>query len=174
MGVGVTRLRYSPLGVGVPTGNGDSVGFVALKQGDQIVTNHGPTKGNRYWDTTPEVPVKLISATPTTLTSADFGKVIVFDSATPMVVNLPKASESKGAILHVMQKTLTGGAAHRLTPFAGDYIGAGITALTTTASQSLLSDAAADAVGDRYSIQSNGVNGWVIIAQRTAGTLSKA
>lgn len=174
MGVGVTRLRYSPVGVGVPLGNGDSAGFVAIKNGDQLVTDHGPLRGRRYIRTTPAVPTRLVTTTPVTLSMDDGGKVIVYDSTTPLVVNLPKASLNKGVVFYVMQKTLTAGVAHRLTPFTGDYIGGGITALNTTASQSLLSDPTADAIGDRFAVMSNGTNGWDVIAQRTAGTLVKA
>lgn len=173
MSVGITRLRYSPLGVGVPQGGGDSAGFVALKDGDQLAVNHGPIRGTRYLETVPASPVLDVDVAGATLTESDAGKVVTFNDTDTVNVNLPKASQCRGCQFHFFQKVADGtGTGHTVTPFAGDYIGAGITALTIVADELLLACIDGDAVGDRFTLVSNGVNGYTVVAQR-GGDLEK-
>lgn len=172
MSVGVSRLRYAPLGVGVPQGGGDSAGFVALKDGDQLVVDHGPLRGRRYLQVVPATPVKAVTGA-TTLAVEDSGKVIALNSTTSRLIDLPKASLCKGCEFQFHYMALVAsGTGHRIVPFAGDYIGGGITALTVVANDDLLLCIDGDAVGDRFTLRSNGTNGWTITATR-GGDLEK-
>lgn len=167
MSIGVTRLRYAPLGVGVPQGTGDSAGFVALKDGDQIAANFGPVRGTKYVATVPATPVLAVDVTGATLTASDSGKVIALDDTDTVNVNLPKASECKGCSYTFFQKQSDAvGLGHTITPYAGDFVGGGITALTVDADDILLNCIDGDAVGNRWTVTSNGTTGWTVTASR--------
>jgi hypothetical protein len=167
----VVRLRNSR--VGVPQGTADSAGFVSLAASEQLAVNFGPQRGTKYIETVPTVPVLLAEVGDTQLTVQDSGKTVVFDDTDTVNALLPKASACKGCSFVFFQKQNDAvGDGHTVTPFAGDYIGAGITALEVDADDILLNCIDGDAVGNRFVLRSNGVNGWVITAVR-GGQLEK-
>lgn len=168
----INRIRRSY--VGVPVGNADSVGVVITPE-NQLVLDYGVSLGQKAIAQTPvTAPTRALTAA-ATLTPADSGKVIVFDSTTSIVATLPSAASCKGCRFRFAWKQLTAASTgHSVSPAATDGIGGGITALTTVVDKDVHSPNASDAVTDRLEIVSTGVPGtgaWVIV--EAVGTFTK-
>lgn len=172
----INRLRRTR--VGVPIGNADNIGL-AVTVANQIIANYGLGVGvgereEVVHQSPVGSPVRLITAD-TTLTAADSGKVIVFDSTTSRVATLPNAAACKGCRFKFRWKQLTSASTgHSVSPNALDGVGGGITALTTVVNKDVHSPNVTDTVNDTLEVQSTGVNGtgaWVIT--EAIGTFTK-
>lgn len=165
----INRLRRC--NTGVPLGNADSIGFGVDKTSDVVVANYNATTGKKYLLARPAVTFKTFTASGS-LTKADSGKKIVFNSATPIVLELPAAANAKGCEFEFVWRTLaTSGVGHAVSPVAADSIGGGITALTQTVNKDIFSATATDALTDRLHLASDGVSNWDVL--ELTGTITK-
>lgn len=111
--------------------------------------------------------VKVITAD-TTLTAADEGKLIVFDSTTSLVVSLPATAKNLTFWFYV--KTAAGsGAGHSISPVAADKIYA--KGFTAAANKDAINTQATGAQGDAFSVIGNGTDGW--FGYKDAGTWAR-
>lgn len=106
-----------------------------------------------------------------TLTAADSGKTFVWNSATAFTFTLPPVQKSqKGVFFHFIVNTAaTGGTGHGVSPASVDKIVApGITAADD---KDVYFATASDAVGNGFTLVSDGVDGWFVRAIN--GTLTQ-
>jgi len=100
-----------------------------------------------------------------TLTAADSGKVYV-NSAADVVYTLPDATPPgmKGVFYTFVTLTISGGTGVSISPAATDKIqGKGITAADD---KDYVNSGATDAVGDLVQVVCDGVDGWIVLAER--------
>lgn len=164
----ISRIRR--LLVGGATGNGDNIGFYVDRY-NRLVADFGTALGKRYVNLKPATGVRTLTAS-ASLTEADSGKTIVFDSTTSIIAGLPKASECAGCEFLFLWKQLTSASTgHGASPNALDYVGGGVTALTVVVNKDIYSAQNTNAVTDRLRIKSNGTTGYDVID--FVGTFSK-
>jgi hypothetical protein len=106
-----------------------------------------------------------------TLKDSDSGKTFTWNSATSFNFTLPPvAKASKGVFFHfVVQTAATGGTGHGVSPAAVDYV-AGATA-TAVDDKDVYFATASDAIGNGFTLISDGVDGWQAI--NISGTLAQ-
>jgi hypothetical protein len=106
------------------------------------------------------VPVNrtIIATASFTLTPADNGAVIICDSTTSIVAQLP--ATRKGLRFTLVVKQLTAASGHAFSPASVDYIAGN--GLTNVDNQDIQCTAASDRVGDMVEIVGDGVDGWFV------------
>lgn len=149
------RIRKSDL---LPKGNGYSVGVVVKSSG----SDKGRVAINRDGTNTEFItPVRYRAITADlTLTAADDGNVIAFDSTTALTVTLP--ATRAGLKYTFVLKQLPGAGTHAISPNAVDKIFA--PGFTAADGKAIVATAAADGVGDFITLVGDGVDGWYVVA----------
>lgn len=106
-----------------------------------------------------------------TLTATDSGKTVAWNSATSFNFTLPAVQKSqKGIFFHFIVNTAaTSGTGHGVTPAAVDKITA--PGITATDDKDIYFATAGDAVGNGFTLVSDGVDGWFV--QKINGTVSQ-
>lgn len=104
--------------------------------------------------------VKTLTAS-ATLTKEDSGKIILLDSTTAVVAQLPPTR--KGLIFHFMVNTAATSGVHAISPVAADMIKAkGIT--TFADDKNLEHTSSGEAIGDCVTLVGDGNVGWYAIS----------
>lgn len=165
----VNRIRKTDF---VPAGNGQSVGNVVNSK-NEVIVDFGNGVQRALVQQQP-LASRFISVTSgnVTLTPAQSGSTVVFDSTTSRLANLPAAASCPSCVFKFAWKQLTSASTgHGLNPVAADYVGGGITGLTVVVNKDLYSAQGTDTINDRLTVESNGVNGWIVT--EAFGTFSK-
>ncbi len=132
-------------------GTGAAHGFSADDNG--VLVHHNGTRAG----VVNSMKVRAIAAS-TTLAAEDSGTLVMADSTTSVVIQLPPTRAGLRFGLTVKQLTTAGG--HALSPNAADkIIGAG---LTKADDADLVCSAATDRVGDLVWLVGDGIEGWYI------------
>lgn len=118
-------------------------------------------RGNSRTETLPLVS-KIDTAVAITLGAEDDGATVGLEVADPgVVVTLPAAAAAPGARFTFLIKGVSSTSPHAISPVDGDSIyGPGLSGVEDKDLQCL---AAADAVGDFVTIESDGVLGWWVV-----------
>jgi hypothetical protein len=146
--------------------SGDTIPF-GVEDDGALAIRRGPTwKGANSSDPGVErIPVsRVINLTASaTLTAADHGALIIADSTTSVVAQLP--ATQKGLRYTLLVKQLTGAGGHAFSPNASDKI-MGVTTQAGSATfakaddADLVCSAATDVVGNFVTLVGDGVDGW--------------
>lgn len=92
---------------------------------------------------------------------ADHGKILKVALAASLVVTLPAISSANAGMRITVVNTLlpTSGVGYSISPAAADSIAYGVD------NKDLINTAATDALGDMVTLQSDGVDTWIVVAQ---------
>lgn len=151
-------MQIRKTGVAIKGGPG-GIGFYANKDnGNQVTFNDGTT--DRL--ATPRVPgYQAKTADYTVVLPSDNGKVFTANAAATVNFTLPAVSAAnKGMRVTVVTQTQPGsGAGTTVTPDDDDRI------KFKADAAALVNTAGTDAAGDLVTLESDGVDGWIVVAQ---------
>jgi hypothetical protein len=145
-------IRWSEAGNGSA---GNACAFGVDADNDVLYIDKGKTQG-REFITSQHLRTVTASAT---LTAADSGAIILADSTTSIVMQLP--ATQAGLTFTLVVKQVTAASGHAFSPVAADkFIYA-----SKADDADLVCSAASDVVGDMVTIVGDGVDGWVVVAK---------
>lgn len=138
-----------------------------VKNEDRVTTSNN----NRFWTDIDGVQrpmntdnVKTLTTTPVTLLPADSGALIVFNSTTSLVANLP--APAVGLKYTFFNKVAaSSGLGHISHPTAGAIVYA--KGLASTAGKGITNTQATGAMGDTYTVESDGTDWFCTVDQGT-------
>lgn len=135
----------------VAEGTGNAHGFSA--DDNDVIRHHNGTRSG----VVSSAKVRTVTGN-VTLTAADSGSIVVFDSTTSIVASLP--ATSAGLVFTFVVKQLTASGGHAVSPVAADKImGNGF---TSADNKDAICSAASDREGDALQVVGDGVDGWYV------------